>query len=141
MKIKLLSVFVAALSLAACANNSASTSNNPQHVHQHAGHHHSHHGHSHAGADKHQAPTALTFECKNGMTVKAEYATDSVTLAVDTMEARSTLTHTRAASGELYTNDKGFYGNHTVWHQKINEAYFEFRDAYGNVVKTSCYTK
>lgn len=77
------------------------------------------------------------------MTARVTYspAADSITLAVDTIGSSTRLVNAVAASGERYTNPRGFYNHETEWHMKGGEAVFSFKDPEGNQVETTCRAK
>lgn len=84
--------------------------------------------HNHAGSK---------FECENGFIVEVQHSgQDRLTLIHD--GKRANLKREVSASGERYAAKNGLYGKPTEWHQKGNEAFFQFSDPYGNNVETSC---
>lgn len=126
MKIQYLSLIAAtALALTACANSASP---------RHAGHEH----HQHHGKHEHK-PVAneAQFSCKNGMTVRVQYADEQVTLSTTTLPTSATLALAPAASGMYYTGT-GFYNQKTEWHEKNGKAVFAFADTQGKAVETSC---
>ena len=84
--------------------------------------------HNHAGSK---------FECVNGLIVEVQHSgQDRLTLIHD--GKRANLKREVSASGERYAAKNGLYDKPTEWHQKGNEAFFQFSDPYGNNVETTC---
>lgn len=139
MKIKQIILLSSVLAMAACASNTTSSSTSSSAsstAHQH-GHAHSHaHGHAHA-ADSH----AMTFECKNGMTITAQHVGDQVRVSVDTIGDSVTLQRAVSGSGVRYASNNGFYGKPTEFHHNGRDAAFVFTDPQGNQVETACSVK
>lgn len=114
--------------LAACGSNPAVTASKSDHAHSH----HAAHKHDHADAQH-----ARRFSCQNGLSVAVRSInTDSVELRLD--DKRAVLNAARAASGERYVANTGFFGSGAEWHQKGKSGMLTFKDPYGNLVETSC---
>lgn len=127
MKIKQIILLSSVLAMAACASNTTSSSTSST-AHQH--------GHAHA-ADSH----AMTFECKNGMTITAQHGDDQVHVSVDTIGDSVTLQRAVSGSGVRYASNNGFYGKPTEFHHNGRDAAFVFTDPQGNQVETACSVK
>ena len=139
MKIKQIILLSSVLAMAACASNttsssasSSTSSSTSSTAHQHG------HAHSHAHAvDSH----AMTFECKNGMTITAQHGGDQVRVSVDTIGDSVTLQRAVSGSGVRYASNNGFYGKPTEFHHNGRDAAFVFTDPQGNQVETTCSVK
>ena len=139
MKIKQIILLSSVLAMAACASNttsssasSSTSSSTSSTAHQHG------HAHSHAHAvDSH----AMTFECKNGMTITAQHGGDQVRVSVDTIGDSVTLQRAVSGSGVRYASNNGFYGKPTEFHHNGRDAAFVFTDPQGNQVETACSVK
>ncbi|EGV36866.1 MliC family protein [Neisseria weaveri] len=94
-----------------------------------------------AGMHTHKVDTTPKhFSCDNGLSVQVRNVDhDKLELKLD--DKAAVLTATTSASGELYTSNQGLFGHGAEWHQKGNEAYFEFTDPYHNKVNTTCNMK
>lgn len=133
MSLKKLSILtLAAVALAACSANGGESG-----AHEHHGHEH-HHGHKHGKmSDKHHHDGASrTFKCENGLQPKLQISGENLILELN--GEKTTLVHSVSASGERFAAKEGLFGKSTEWHQKGSEAYFEFVDAQGKQVSTSC---
>ena len=142
MNVKLLAAsFTAACALAACQSNGMANGNNMGNT--------MHNGMNHGGMHNQQQGNYMPvpqnmpdekFKCRNDMTVTIKYlGNDRIGLSINTDTSTSAvLSQARAASGELYTGERGLYNKATSWHQKAGEAYFSFRDPYNNLVETTC---
>ncbi len=134
---KLAAVSALSALLAACAGTS------PEPARTTMPHDHSASSETTAPVPSGRTPAPQTFSCQNGMTARVTYspAADSITLAVDTIGSSTRLANAVAASGERYTNPRGFYNHETEWHMKGGEAVFSFKDPEGNLVETNCRAK
>ena len=115
---KLLAPLSLLLALTACGVLDDGSHHDQRHEERHA-----EPRHNHAGSK---------FECENGLIVEVQHSgQDRLTLIHDGKREIS-------ASGERYAAKNGLYGKPTEWHQKSNEAFFQFSDPYGNNVETTC---
>lgn len=129
-----------ALVLSACSISMPYTPPQQQHHHQgHTHHDHMHHGHSH-GHHHHQSKAPMMdkrFSCRNGLSVNVRHmGNDQLELRLD--DKRAVLKQAVSGSGERYVAKQGLFGRGAEWHQKGNEAIFNFVDPYGNAVETTC---
>lgn len=146
MNVKLLAAsFAAAGALAACQSNGMANGNNMGNTMHNGMNQSGMHNHAHNQQQGNYMPVPQNmpdekFKCRNDMTVTIKYlGNDRIGLSINTDASTSAvLSQARAASGELYTGERGLYNKATSWHQKAGEAYFSFRDPYNNLVETTC---
>ena len=80
---------------------------------------------------------ATRYSCRNGLAVQVYRINDDrIELRLD--DKRTVMTNVRSGSGALYVSDRGLFGTGAQWHSKGGTAVFEFKDPYGNNVKTTC---
>lgn len=111
----------------------------PQHHHGHQGHvGHGHMGHTHTHQQMdHAHMMNRRFSCRNGLSVNVRHmGNDQLELRLD--DKRAVLKQAVSGSGERYVAKQGLFGRGAEWHQKGNEAIFNFVDPYGNAVETTC---
>lgn len=83
-------------------------------------------------------PYSQNFSCKNGLTGRADFINNhQVRLGLD--GATGILNRVEAGSGARYVSNTGMWGNGAEWHQKGKEAFFGFKDPFGNLTQTICY--
>ena len=77
------------------------------------------------------------YSCRNGLAVQIYRVNDDrIELHLD--DKRTVMNNVRSGSGALYVSDRGLFGTGAQWHSKGGNAVFEFKDPYGNNVKTTC---
>ena len=80
---------------------------------------------------------ATRYSCRNGLAVQVYRINDDrIELRLD--DKHTVMTNVRSGSGALYVSDRGLFGTGAQWHSKGGTAVFEFKDPYGNNVKTTC---
>lgn len=123
---KISALALAAVALSACSATGSET------------HDHGHHGHDHdkMSVEHHHEGAMHTFKCENGLMPTIQMGEDNLILQLG--EEKTKLTHVPAASGELFAEQQGLNGKNTQWHQKGNEAYFEFTNSEDQLVQTTC---
>ena len=97
-----------------------------------------HNGHSHDGHDhQHNTSEQRRFSCQNGLSVSVRHlSNDRLELRLD--DKRTVMSSAVSGSGSRYVSNSGLFGSGAEWHQKANEASFNFKDPYGNAVATVC---
>lgn len=83
------------------------------------------------------------FSCDIGLDVAVRHlGNNQVELTTSPDVKKAVMTQVPSGSGERYAANTGLWGKGGAWHQKGNDAYFEFVGVHGGAPKgTSCVAK